>query len=112
LHHYHHRAFYLGILSVVLIVVGLVALNFPVFIDAFDQWGWQIKCGTGYSSNLTQAAEATGGNYVDQCGTALMMRRVWAIPMVVIGSIVLVGVVLVAATVWGRESVFGEDQNA
>jgi hypothetical protein len=112
LHHYHHRAFYLGIGSVVLIVVGLVALNFPVFIDAFDQWGWQIKCGTGYSSNLTQAAEATGGNYVDQCGTALMMRRVWAIPMVVIGSIVLVGVVLVAATVWGRESVFGEDQNA
>jgi hypothetical protein len=112
LHHYHHRAFYLGILSVVLIVVGLVALNFPVFIDAFDQWGWQIKCGTGYSSNLTQAAEATGGNYVDQCGTALMLRRIWAIPMVVIGSIVLVGVVLVAATVWGRESVFGEDQNA
>jgi hypothetical protein len=112
LHHYHHRAFYLGILSVVLIVVGLVALNFPVFIDAFDQWGWQIKCGTGYSSKLTQAAEATGGNYVDQCGTALMLRRIWAIPMVVIGSIVLVGVVLVAATVWGRESVFGEDQNA
>jgi hypothetical protein len=112
LHHYHHRAFYLGIGSVVLIVVGLVALNFPVFIDAFDQWGWQIKCGTGYSSDLTQAAEANGGNYVDQCGTALMMRRVWAIPMVVIGSIVLVGVVLVAATVWGRESVFGEDQNA
>jgi hypothetical protein len=112
LHHYHHRAFYVGILSVVLIVVGLVALNFPVFIDAYDQWGWQIKCGTGYSSNLTQAAEASGGNYVDQCGTALMLRRIWAIPMVVIGSIVLVGVVLVAATVWGRESVFGEDQNA
>jgi hypothetical protein len=112
LHHYHHRAFYLGILSVVLIVVGLVALNFPVFIDAFDQWGWQIKCGTGYSANLTQAAEATGGNYVDQCGTALMLRRVWAIPMVAIGAIVVVGVVLVAATVWGRESVFGEDQNA
>jgi uncharacterized membrane protein len=112
LHHYHHRAFYLGILSVVLIVVGLVALNFPVFIDAFDQWGWQIKCGTGYSSNLTQAAEANGGNFVDQCGTALMLRRIWAIPMVAIGAIVLVGVVLVAATVWGRESVFGEDQNA
>lgn len=112
MHHYHHRAFYLGILSVVLIVVGLVALNFPVFIDAFDQWGWQIKCGTGYSANLTQAAEANGGNYVDQCGTALMLRRIWAIPMVVIGSIVLVGLALVAATMWGRESVFGEDQNA
>jgi hypothetical protein len=111
-HHYHHRAFYIGILSVVLIGVGLVALNFPVFIDAYDQWGWQIKCGTGYSSDLTQAAEASGGNYVDQCGTALMLRRVWAIPMVVIGLIVFLGVVLVAATVWGRESVFGEDQAA
>jgi hypothetical protein len=111
-HHYHHRAFYIGILSVVLIGVGLVALNFPVFIDAYDQWGWQIKCGTGYSSDLTQAAEASGGNYVDQCGTALMLRRVWAIPMVVIGLIAFLGVVLVAATVWGRESVFGEDQAA
>jgi hypothetical protein len=111
-HHYYHRAFYIGILSVVLIGVGLVALNFPVFIDAYDQWGWQIKCGTGYSSDLTQAAEASGGNYVDQCGTALMLRRVWAIPMVVIGLIAFLGVVLVAATVWGRESVFGEDQAA
>jgi hypothetical protein len=38
--------------------------------------------------------------------------RIWAIPMVVIGSIVFLGVVLLAATVWGRESVFGEDQAA
>ena len=112
MHHYHHRAFYIGILSVVLIVVGLVALNFPVFIDTYDQWGWQIKCGTGYGSDLTQAAEAIGGNYVDQCGTALMLRRIWAIPMVVIGAILFMGVLLVAATVWGRESVFGEDQAA
>ena len=81
MHHYHHRAFYLGVLSVVLIAVGLLALNFPVFIDAFDQCGWQIKCGTGFSSNLTQAAAASGGdNYVGQCETALMVRRLWAIP--------------------------------
>jgi hypothetical protein len=112
LHHYHHRAFYIGVLSVILIVVGLLALNFPVFIDAYDQWGWQIKCGTGFSSDLTQAAEASGGNFVDQCGTALMLRRVLAIPMVAIGSILFAGVVLVAATIWGRESVFGEDQAA
>jgi hypothetical protein len=112
LHHYHHRAFYVGVLSVVLVVVGLVALNFPVFIDAYDQWGWQIKCGTGFSSDLTQAAEAGGGSYVDQCGTALMLRRIWTIPMVAIGTIVLTGAVLVAATVWGRESVFGEDRAA
>jgi hypothetical protein len=43
LHHYHHRAFYLGVLSVAMIVVGLLALNFPVYIDVFDQFGFQIK---------------------------------------------------------------------
>jgi hypothetical protein len=112
LHHYHHRAFYFGVVSVALIVVGLLALNFPVFLDAYDQWGWQIKCGTGFSSDLTQAEAASGGNYIDQCGTALMLRRMWAIPLVAIGSVMFAGVVLVAATVWGRESVFGEDQAA
>ena len=112
MHHYHHRAFYLGVLGVVLIGAGLLALNFPVFVDAFDQFGFQIKCGTGFGADLSQAADAEGGNYVDQCETALMLRRMWAIPMVAIGSIVLAGVVLVAATIWGRESVFGEDQTA
>ena len=47
--------------------------------------------------------------YVDQCQTALMLRRLWAIPLVVVGSIVLVVVAGVATIVWGRESVFGED---
>jgi hypothetical protein len=113
LHHYHHRAFYIGVVSLVLIVVGLLALKFPVFIDAFDQYGWQIKCGTGFGGDMSQAAEASGGgDYVGQCEMALLLRRLWAVPMVVIGAIVFIGVVLVAATVWGRESVFGEDQNA
>ena len=110
MHHYHHRAFYIGVVCVVLIVVGLLALNFPVFLDAYDQWGFQVKCGTGYFSNLSQAAAAAGQHdYVDQCETALLLRRLWAIPLIVVGSIVLVVVVVVAATVWGRESVFGED---
>lgn len=108
MHHYHHRAFYLGVLGVVLVVVGLLALNFPVFIDAFDQFGFQIKCGTGYFSNLAQAIEA-GGDHAQQCQTALALRRLWTIPLVAVGSIVLAVVVFVAATVWGRESVFGED---
>jgi hypothetical protein len=107
-HHYHHRAFYVGVLGVAMIVVGLLALNFPVFINAFDQFGFQIKCGTGYFSNLTQAAEA-GGDHAEQCESALLVRRLWAIPLVAVGSIVLAVVVFVAATFWGRESVFGED---
>jgi hypothetical protein len=110
LHHYHHRAFYIGVVAVFLIAVGLLALNFPVFLDSFDQYGFQIKCGTGYLTDLSQAASAAGQhNYVDQCETALLIRRLWTIPMVVVGLIVVVIVVAVAATVWGRESAFGKD---
>jgi hypothetical protein len=110
LHHYHHRAFYIGVVCVGLIAVGLLALNFPVFLDAFDQYGFQIKCGTGYATDLSQAAGAAGQHtYVDQCETALLVRRMWTIPLVVIGSIVLIVTVAVAATVWGRESAFGKD---
>ena len=113
MHHYHHRAFYLGVLSIVLIAAGLLALNFPVFIDAYDEFGFQIKCGTGFISNLTQAAAANGGDhYVEQCETALMVRRLWTIPLVAIGSILAAVLIFVAATVWGRESLFGEDQAA
>lgn len=112
MHHYHHRAFYLGVLAVALIAVGLLALNFPVFIDAYDQFGFQIKCGSGFSTNLAQAAEATGGDHVGQCQTALLLRRLWTIPMVALGAMLLAVIVFVAATVWGRESVFGEDSPA
>jgi hypothetical protein len=110
LHHYHHRAFYIGVVCVVMIAVGLLALNFPVFLDAYDQWGFQVKCGTGFASDLSQATAAAGQHdYVDQCETALVLRRLWAIALATVGSVVLVVVMVVAATVWGRESVFGED---
>jgi hypothetical protein len=113
LHHYHHRAFYIGVVCVALIAVGLLALNFPVFLDAYDQWGFQVNCGTGFASDLSQAAAAAGQhNYVGQCETGLMLRRLWAVPLVAVGSIVLVVVGGVAATAWGRESVFGEDRAA
>lgn len=112
MHHYHHRAFYLGLLSVALIAVGLIALNFPVFIDVYDQFGFQIKCGTGYITNLTQAADATGGDHVGQCETALLLRRLWTIPMIAIGTVLLGIITFVAATFWGRESVFGDDSPA
>ena len=112
MHHYHHRAFYLGVLSVAMVASGLLALNFPVFIDAYDQFGFQVKCGTGFFANLTQAAEASNGDYVGQCETALMVRRIWAIPMVAVGSILLAVLVFIAATIWGRESLFGEQKGA
>jgi len=110
MHHYHHRAFYIGVGCIVVIVTGILALNFPVFLDAFDQYGFQIKCGTGLASDLSQATAAAGEHtYVDQCETAVLVRRLWTIPPVVIASTVLVVLVAVAALLWGRESVFGED---
>jgi hypothetical protein len=109
LHHYHHRAFYIGVVCFFLIAGGLLALNFPVFLDAFDQYGFQVKCGTGYATDLSQA---TANNLVDQCETALLIRRMWTIPLVAVGTIVLIVVLAVAATVWGRESAFGQDQVA
>ncbi len=110
MHHYHHRAFYVGVACAVAIGVGLLALNFPVFIDAFDQYGFQIKCGTGFVTDMSQAAAAAGDNtYIDQCEKAVLVRRLWTIPPVVVASIVLALLVAVAALVWGRESAFGKD---
>jgi hypothetical protein len=77
--------------AVMLLAGGLLALYFPVFIDAFDQFGWQVKCGNGFASELTQAATAAGKarNYVDQCNSALMVRRLWAIPTAALGGMTL-----------------------
>lgn len=109
MHHYHRRAFYTGVGCVVLMVAGLIALNFPVFLDAFDQYGFQIKCGTGFATDLSQAAAAGQQTYVDQCEDALLTRRLWTIPPVVAGAVLLVLVVAVTALLWGRESAFGKD---
>jgi len=101
----HHRLAYTGIVCAVLVVLGLIALNFPVFLDAFDQYGFQIKCGTGYGTDLTQAAATTGQhNFVDQCETALLMRRLWTIPLVAICGLVLLAVTTTSAITSARES--------
>ena len=46
--------------AVIFLAAGLFALYFPVFIDAYDQYGWQVKCGNGFTAELTQAASAAG----------------------------------------------------
>ena len=101
----HHRLAYTGIVCGALVAIGLVALNFPVFLDASDQWGFQIKCGTGYATDLTQAAAVAGQhNYVDKCETALLARRMWTIPLVAISGLVLLVVTLASAIASARES--------
>jgi hypothetical protein len=101
----HHRLAYTGIVCGVLVVIGLIALNFPVFIDAFDQYGFQVKCGTGYLTDLSQAAATAGEhNYVDQCETALLLRRLWTIPLVAISALVVLAVTVASAITSARES--------
>lgn len=101
----HHRLAYTGIIAAVVLGIGLFALNFPVFLDDFDQYGWQIKCGTGYFADLTQAAQAVGEkNYVDDCETALLLRRAWTFPLVVLGGTVLLATLVASATTSARES--------
>jgi hypothetical protein len=101
----HHRLAYTGIVCGVVVAIGLLALNFPVFLDAYDQWGFQIKCGTGYATDMSQAAAVVGQhNFVDQCETALLVRRMWTIPLVAFGALVLLVVVVASAITSARES--------
>jgi hypothetical protein len=55
---------------------GLFALRFPVFLGDFDQWGFQINCGSGFQSALTQAviADSAGTHFVDR-SFAIPARR-------------------------------------
>jgi len=100
-----NRGWFLLCLGGALVGLGLVALNFPVFLDAYDQWGWQIKCGTGYSTNLVQAHLANPGlgqtDFVDQCQSALAVRRAWTIPIAVVGWLILSGL---AVALWRHAS--------
>ena len=90
-----NRQLYLGIVGALLVVVGLLALWFPVYLDQYDQYGMQIACGRGFSANLSQAAEANGHGLVAQCGTALLLRRIWAIPAAVLGWSILTGLIAI-----------------
>lgn len=109
----HHRLAYTGITAAVVLGIALFALNFPVFLDDFDQWGFQIKCGTGYISDLTQAASAIGEkNYVDACESALLMRRLWTLPLVVLSATVLLIVVVASAMTSVRETIAAHHHDA
>ena len=100
----NHRAAYAAIISAILLCIGLFALRFPVFIDDYDQWGWQVNCGTGFTADLTQATAADGDkNFADECETALLVRRMWTIPLVVLGSVALLGVLVATAATSARE---------
>jgi hypothetical protein len=82
--------------GVVLMVGALLALRFPVYLADFDQWGFQINCGSGFGSEWTQAAtaDAAGTHFVQQCHAAIAMRRAWSVPMLATGALLLSALVL------------------
>lgn len=87
-----NRGYFFLVIGALLTGVGLLALAFPVFINSWDQFGWQINCGTGYNTDLDQASIAApviGVDAVNQCESALTERRMWVIPIVVVGWVAL-----------------------
>jgi hypothetical protein len=79
--------------GIALLGVGLLALNFHVFIDSYDQFGRQINCGTGYITDLTQAQSAVQADqqagYVGECQSALAARRLWTLPLIAVGGLII-----------------------
>lgn len=84
-----NRGFLLLCTGLVLLGGALVALHFPVYLDVWDKYGWQVSCGNGYSSDLAQAQRA---DLVAQCQSALAVRRGWTIPLAAVGGLILTGI--------------------
>ena len=91
-----NRQVLLGVVGAALIATGLLALWFPVHLDQYDQWGMQISCGRGFNGSLSQSPGAHDANLAGQCATALLLRRLWAIPAAIIGW----ALVTVVAAIW------------
>ncbi len=79
----------IGIAGLLLAVIGLAALLYPIYLDQYDVYGIKITCGNCLRSNLGQAAQADGHDTARQCGTALLVRRAWAISAVAIGWLLI-----------------------
>lgn len=95
-----NRQVVLGVVGAALIATGLLALWFPVHLGQYDQWGMQISCGRGFNASMSQTPGAHDAGLAGQCGTALLLRRLWAIPAAVTGWVL----VIIIAAVWVRST--------
>lgn len=82
----NNRRTLLGVAGLALALIGLAALWFPVGLDQHDAYGLPIGCGNGFISKLPQPS---GGDTVAECESALLTRRLWAIPSAAIGWLLL-----------------------
>jgi hypothetical protein len=92
------------LVGVVVLVAGVIGLFMPVSVPGPDNGS--IGCGNGIASDQSAAQQADNSNpanlpilnqliphtdYVKQCESALSSRRAWAIPVAVVGLVVLAG---------------------
>ena len=90
--------------GVVVLLVGVIALLVPVSIPGPDNQ--KIGCGNAVAADYSAAREADNSNpvnlpilnevvphtdYVAQCESAVSDRRMWAIPVAIVGVVLLVG---------------------
>jgi hypothetical protein len=98
------------LVGAILLIAGVVGLLMPVSIPGPD--GGSIGCGNAVVADLSAARQADSTNianlpileqfiphtdYVTQCESALSQRRTWAIPVAVIGLVVIAGAFFVGS---------------
>ncbi|MFL6086450.1 MAG: aminopeptidase [Mycobacterium sp.] len=103
------------LVGAVVVVVGLIGLLVPVSVPGPDNGS--IGCGNGLVQDLSAAREADNNNpanlpvlnqilphtgYVTQCQSALSGRRAWAIPVAVVGLVVIAGSFFVGSRAGAR----------
>lgn len=104
------RPFAVASAAAALAAAGVLALWWPVYLDQYDQYGVQISCGRAVAAGLSQdvLSSSDGEGLLDRCGTALLIRRAWAIPLVLIGWLVLTGVLID----WLHHAPQGQEEDA
>jgi hypothetical protein len=78
------------VVGVLLIAGGLTGLFIPLSVS--DASGQGVGCGSAAIEDASGAQSANGGtDFVLQCGSAISNRRMWSIPMVLIGGLAAIG---------------------
>jgi hypothetical protein len=103
------------LVGAVVLVVGVIGLLMPVSVPGPDNGS--IGCGNAIAADQSAAQQADNQNpanlpiinqvlphtnYVSQCQSAVSSRRTWAIPVAVIGLVVIAGSFVVGGRTGAR----------
>lgn len=105
------------LLGAIVLVVGVIGLLVPVSVAGPDNQ--DIGCGNAIAADYAAARDVDNSNpanlpvlneliphtdYVAQCESAVSQRRTWAIPVAVIGLVILVGGFFVGSRTGGART--------